>query len=89
MARNYLGTDGYYENGSSYMLKYPIHAVFASRWDGALHFNTSEIVSRKVQVDSVVTKLKQMNSLQSRWATVMIPDRYHRIFGENPPPVSP
>jgi arylsulfatase A-like enzyme len=88
MARNYLGTDGYYENGRSYMLKYPIHAAFESNWDGRLHFETNDIVTEKAQTDSVVTKLKRMNALQSRWATVMIPDRFARIF-TNPPPGSP
>jgi arylsulfatase A-like enzyme len=89
MARNYLGTDGYYESGKSYMLKYPIHAAFESKWDGRLHFETSDIVSAPATVDSVVNKLKAMNALQSRWAMVMIPDHYHKIFGENPPSASP
>jgi len=85
LARNYLGTDGYYENGRSYMLKYPIHAAFESNWDGRLHFKTNDIVTQTAQADSVVTKLKLMNALQSRWATVMIPDRFDRIFSINPP----
>lgn len=89
MARNYLGTDGYYEHGMTYMLKYPIHTVFASSWEGRLHFASSDIERRAATADSVVARIKEMNTLQSSWGTVMVPEQFSHVFGNHPPPGSP
>jgi hypothetical protein len=81
-ARNYLGADGYYSQGSACMYKYAIESAICAPWTGELRFSLGDFnVMHPGLADSVRAEVGQMTALQDRWSEVMIPAAYDRVLG--------
>ena len=82
-ARNYLGADGFYDNGRVFMLRYLFGGVFARTWLGRLGFGGEDAVKDPVLEEEVRSRIAEMNALQRRWARMMIPGDSHLVFGRD------
>ena len=86
MGKNYLGADGFYYRGRGVMLKYLFFGVSSSRWAGRLAFRPGDAMTSDAPwAKEATTQMLRMNSLQARWAKLMIPAEFARAVAARGP----